>query len=180
MSMNAQTIDRAEIMRQVHALPKDKWQDLIKEMMKRIGKVHPSAVTQVLFANRVGIPLGIFSQDKLSCLEAIVKYLRESKSMKLGSIATLLNRDNRTIWSTYSNAVRKMPEPLSSEGEEMVASLIAKRSLSTLEHVVCFAKSLGKTNHEVALLLHLDDRTIWSVYDKIKKKRAVEVGGEMP
>jgi hypothetical protein len=147
----------------------------LQEMVAILKKAHPQVEAEMLGMSRASIPLGIFSQDKLSCLEAIVKYLKEITGMKLGLIAKLLSRDNRTIWCTYANATRKMPEPFSiAEGMHMPAHRIADRRLSVLEHVVWYAKSLGKTNHEVALLLHLDDRTIWSVYDKVKRKEKHE------
>ena len=120
----------------------------------------------------VAIPFGIFAQKRLSSLEAIVKYLKEVKSLKLAAIAEILGRDSRTIWSTFSHASKKMPEPFSQVRDDvaMPASAIADRSLSVLEHVVVFAKKLGYSNHEVAVMLHLDDRTIWSVLNRAKKK----------
>ena len=122
------------------------------------------------------LPFGIFSTSKISSLESIVKYLKEVRGLKFSKIAKLLNRSNKTIWATYSQATKKMPEPFGEVRDDvaMPASLIADRSLSVLEQIVSFAKQLGRTNHETALLLHLDDRTIWSVYDRAKNKRAVK------
>ena len=54
------------------------------------------------------------------------------------------------------------------------SSAFADRSFSTLESVVVFIKDLEHSNHETALLLHLDDRTIWTVYDRVKKKRGMK------
>ena len=158
------------VLRQFSAIENYNKHAALQQMVILLRKKHPHPEADILGRRQIGISLGIFSQDTLSCLESIVKYLKETKGMKLGSIAKLLNRDNRTIWSTYSNATKKMPEPLSAEGKEMPALLIADRALSVLEHVVSYAKSLGMKNHEVALLLHLDDRTIWSAYDKAKRK----------
>ena len=133
----------------------------------RQQKKHPAELL-----DEVVIPFGIFAQEKLSCLEAIVKYLKEVKALKLAAIASVLGRDSRTIWSTFSHASKKMPEPFSSVRDEvaMPASVIADRSLSVLEQVVSFAKKLGYSNHEIAVMLHLDDRTIWSVLSRAKKK----------
>jgi hypothetical protein len=163
--------EKARVIGQFNDLSEDKKLKMISQMMGQMKKSRPLVGIELLYKSRMAIPLGIFSQEKLSCLEAMVKYLKEERSMRLGAIAKLLNRDNRTIWSTYSHASQKMPEPLKGEGPLMMPSLIADREFTVLEHVVMFAKSLGFTNHEVALHLMLDDRTIWSVYNNVKKKR---------
>jgi len=164
-------LKQEQVLQLARGMPAEQKMMLLSGMLIQLKKHQKGVVEDLLTRQRVGIPLGVFSQDKLSCLEAIVKYLKETKAMSFNRISKLLNRDNRTIWATYSNTMKKMPEPLDGEGEEMPASLIADRRLSVLENVVAYAKSLGKTNHEVALLLHLDDRTIWSAYDKVKKKK---------
>ena len=55
------------------------------------------------------------------------------------------------------------------------ASAVSNRSFSTLESVVGFVKDLDYTNHEVAQMLHLDDRTIWTIWDRVKKKRGMKL-----
>ena len=57
-------------------------------------------------------------------------------------------------------------------------SAISNRSYSTLESVVGFDKDLDYANHEVALMLHLNDRTIWTIYDRVKKKRGMKLDTE--
>ena len=47
-----------------------------------------------------GVPLSIFKTKKLSCLEIIVKYLKENQSKKYHEIALLLN-------SLYSPKIKK-------------------------------------------------------------------------
>ncbi len=165
--------EREAMLTLVERMPSEQKSALLKEMLLHLKKRSSEAIMGALTARQSDIPLSIFSQDKLSCLESIVKYLKEVKGMKIGKIARLLNRDNRTIWATYANAVKKMPEPLSFEdgGARMDAAVIADRTLSVLQHVVKFAKGKGMTNHKIGLMLHLDDRTIWSVYDIVKKKR---------
>ena len=53
-------------------------------------------------------------------------------------------------------------------------SALSNRSFSTLESVVGFIKEFDYSNHEVAQMLKLDDRTIWTVYDRVKKKRGMK------
>ena len=122
------------------------------------------------------IPVGVFGNDALSSLETVVKYLKEELKLKFSKIAKLLNRSNKTVWSTYYNAVKKMPSSFGAIPGNIVipASVFSNRAFSTLENLVGFIKDLGYSNHEVALMLHLDDRTIWTVYDRNKKKRGLK------
>lgn len=121
----------------------------------------------------INIPVGIFSNDALGSLEAIVKYLKEDLKIKFSKIGKLTNRSNKTIWATYHNAFKKMPFSFGAISKDILIpiSVFSDRSYSTLECVVGFVKDLEYSNHEVASILHLDDRTIWTVWDRVKKKR---------
>ncbi len=57
--------------------------------------------------------------------------------------------------------------------EVVVPTYILKdRSVSVLEAIVEYLKNNEKLSfHEIALLINRDDRTIWTVYDRVKKKR---------
>lgn len=52
----------------------------------------------------VEIPLNIFSNEKLSVLENITSYLKDTLKLTLHQIAVMLNRDDRTIWTVYYRA----------------------------------------------------------------------------
>jgi hypothetical protein len=50
-------------------------------------------------------------------------------------------------------------------------SVFKDRSVSVLESMVRFLKEKHNlTYHEIAVLLNRDDRTIWTVYSRVKKK----------
>lgn len=52
-------------------------------------------------------------------------------------------------------------------------SVLSDRSLAALESVVEYMKDkLGLSYHEIAMLLKRDDRTIWTCYNRARKKRA--------
>ncbi|MFH0840638.1 MAG: hypothetical protein V1865_01455 [bacterium] len=53
------------------------------------------------------IPSSIFRDRSLSVLEAMAEYFREKKKMRYSEIALLLNRDDRTIWTSYKRAKEK-------------------------------------------------------------------------
>ena len=122
------------------------------------------------------IPIGIFDNNVLGSLEAIVKYLKEAEKINFSKIAKLLNRSNKTIWATYQKAHKKLPSPFEGLSTKILvpASIFSNREFSILESLVGFIKDLGYSNHEVGVMLRLDDRTIWTVYDRTKRKRGMK------
>src|SRR3989344_1962637 len=147
--------------------------EMISFFMSELKRLHEVNEQDIFNRKEVSIPIGIFSNDYLSSLEAIVKYLKEELKLKFSKIAKILNRSSKTIWATYQKSLKKMPSPFGTVSRDIVipASAISNRSFSTLESVVGYVKDLDYSNHEIGAFLHLDDRTIWTVYDRVKKKR---------
>ena len=56
----------------------------------------------------LNVPTFIFKNRDLAALEAIVIYLRDTHGYNYAQIAKLLNRDDRTIWTTYQRAKKKL------------------------------------------------------------------------
>jgi len=150
--------------------------EIISYFINELKGLHEAAKQGIPGRKEVSIPAGVFGNDELSSLEAIVKYLKEELKLKFSKIGKLLNRSSKTIWATYHNSLRKMPSSFGLVSRDIMipASALSDRSYSTLESVVGFIKNLDYSNHEVALMLHLDDSTIWTVYAKVKKKRGIK------
>ena len=168
--------NRNIIISKFNDLSKEDKIELVSYFINELKRLHDVSEQEILGKKEISIPVGVFSNDELSSLEAIVKYLKEELKLKFSRIGKLLNRSNKTIWATYHKAVKKMPSSFGAVSQEIMipASAISNRSFSTLESVVGFIKDLDYSNHEVAIMLHLDDRTIWTVYDRVKKKRGIK------
>lgn len=137
----------------------------------QIKKIFSKEICEWLFTRDKGVPISVFDNDKLSALEAVVKYLKEEQSLKLKEIAAILNRNSKTIWTTYNNASKKMPEPATLKNINMYLplKLFQNREVSPLEVVINYLKDdLGFKNHEIAVMLHRDQRTIWATYNRKK------------
>lgn len=120
------------------------------------------------------IPTSIFHNDKLSVLEAIVKYMKEELDFRTIRIAELLNRNEKTIWTTYNKSKGKMKERLEVKpGKAVPVSIFRPRLLSVLETLVEFLKEKGMSFHEIAAALNRDDRTIWTVCKRGTNKRKI-------
>lgn len=152
--------------------------ELLDLFVKHLRKEHNLSIEDV---NRlVGgkekeilLPISIFDNTKLSSLEAITKYLKENKKMGFHKIGVALNRNERCIWTTYNNSRKKMKESFSLKPSKFLipADIFTNRKLSVLENLAKYMKeSLELSLHEIAQLMHRDDRTIWTVYNRSKKK----------
>jgi hypothetical protein len=122
----------------------------------------------------VNVPISVFKNDHLGSLETIVKYLRENLLLTFKQIAILTNRNDIALAVSYRNAKRKFGEKFVEEisSYHIPVSILKDRKLSVLENIVSYLKSnFGLTYHSIALLLNRDDRTIWTVYQRAKKKR---------
>jgi len=129
------------------------------------------------YKNKSGVelPSSICVDRTLSVLEIISEYLKEQKEMSYHEIAELLNRDDRTIWTCYNRAKKKRGKGKSKvkhSGVPIPADIFKDRELSVLEVISEYLKeSKEMSYHEIAELLNRDDRTIWTCYNRAKKKR---------
>jgi|SRR3989344_1469456 len=116
------------------------------------------------------VPISIFTIKELNPLEAIVKYLKENKSLRFSEISKIINRDQRVIWVTY-NHVRDKPK-ISGKSKTLIPTEIFQNgNLSILESVVkCLKESSDLSLSEIALILKRDPRNIWKVYNNSIKK----------
>ena len=118
------------------------------------------------------ISICIFDNDKLSSLEAVVKYLKENKKLRFSEIASLLNRNDRTIWYTYSQSRKKLQKKFRIiKSYNLPLSIFKDRKFGVLELVSSYLKEEYKLRYsEIAKLLRRDERTIWTAYHRYIKK----------
>jgi hypothetical protein len=55
----------------------------------------------------ISVPVSVFADRDISALEALVKYLKDTCDFSYHEIAVLLNRDDRTIWTTHNRRKSK-------------------------------------------------------------------------
>ena len=121
----------------------------------------------------VKVPCCIFKERSLGILEALTKYMKEDLDLKYKEIASLLNRDNRVIWMTYSNARKKLKKRLAADKETIwiPVFIFTDKKFGLLESLTKYLKEdIEMTNHQIARALNRDNRTIWTSYSRAKKK----------
>jgi len=96
-----------------------------KEIALRLGKdiktikeAYKNAKNKILIIykdemNEITIPLStftnkIFTNEKLTMLESLIKYLKEAEGLKYNIIARILGRNQRTIWTLYNRTIKKL------------------------------------------------------------------------
>ncbi|MCX6742536.1 MAG: right-handed parallel beta-helix repeat-containing protein [Candidatus Pacearchaeota archaeon] len=117
------------------------------------------------------IPLAIF-QENLGALETIVKYLKENLNLSYHEIARLLNRDDRTIWTTYQIVMKKKKEKIEIKSNRFLIplSVFSNRKLSILESLISYLKEKNLSFKEISELINRDQRNIWTINSRAKKK----------
>jgi hypothetical protein len=122
------------------------------------------------------IPIAIFNQN-ISPAEVLSKYLKENLGLNFREIGKLINRDERTIWINYRNAIKKKKLKIKIKKKLKIEKLInisvkifSDRRLSVLESIVKYLKEREFRNSEIAEMLGKDPRNIYTLYSRVKKK----------
>lgn len=169
------------MMKKIGDLASDKSFQILKLALDEIKEKHNLSSNEILslaeekpVAKEILVPVSVFSTEELSALGSLCKYLKEELEFSYSKIALLLNRNHRTIWTTYNNAIEKLKERLIvKESRYFVpASVFADRKLSVLEAIVSYLRERYKLRYsEIAVLLNRDERNVWGVYQrKLRKK----------
>jgi len=115
------------------------------------------------------IPSSIFRDEKLGIMESITKYLKEEFKLSYHNIGQLLHRDDRVVWVTYNNALKKRKERLLvfEPNHWLPLSIFTDISKGPLQSIVAYLKdNTSLSFKQIGDLLARDNRVIWSVYNK--------------
>ena len=149
---------------------------LLLEHFKEQYELSPEQLLDIISGKpkETAIPITVFSNEKLSSLEIIVKYMKENLSKTYHEIALILRRDDRTIWSTYNNSLDKYKQQFKPKETSVFIPLaiFSPRKLSVLESLVIFFKdNLGYSFNKISELLIKDYQTIYTTYKRGKSKQ---------
>ena len=151
-------------------IPKDELLKLATRINTYLEKEH-TVSKEELYGRQETVPLSIFSQ-KLSPLEALVKFLKENKELAYHKIGTTIGRDERGVWVTYRNAKRKMEGQFTIPEQDILIPLtIFTKDLSILEALVTYLRDKKEMRgSKIASLINKSTSTIWTVYNRAKAK----------
>ncbi|MEM3075127.1 MAG: hypothetical protein QW727_04275, partial [Candidatus Pacearchaeota archaeon] len=148
---------------------------LIKKLRDRYKVSKKDILSLIRTEEELEIPLSIFS-SKVGALESLVKYMKENLRMSYREIANRLKRNERTIWTSYKKANEKQKEAIkiSDVKNYIPLSHLIKENLTVLESAILYLKNKEFSFKEIADLLHRDQRNIWTIYSRIKKKYIIQ------
>ena len=150
--------------------------ELIKTLIQKVSSTYNIPEQEILDSIRFpseSIDVCIFSNMKLSPTEVLVKYFHENKFKKFSEIASMLKRNQNTIQTTYNNSKRKHPQNLRfyTTGVKVPLFIFQTKRFTVLESLVKYLKEQkNMTNNEIAKLIKKSNKTIWTVYDRVKNK----------
>ena len=108
------------------------------------------------------IPVRLFS-GKLAALEVIVKYLKEA-GMNYAQIGKALNRDQRTIWVTYSKAQKKQKEQFTVKNDDLFVDIKTFSSKKPpLKSLILYLTDRGFSSKQIASMLNRSYKNIWMI-----------------
>jgi len=143
-----------------------------------------SSIAKAENIEEIEVPLSLFRDRSLSVLEVLSEYLKDKLNYSYHEIATMLNRDDRTIWTAYKKSVKKQAEAFNLERTIMEmpilklekifiivpVSIFENNKLTLLEAIVVYLRNYGLRYNEIAKLLNRDQRNIWLIYSRAIKK----------
>ena len=150
-------------------------EDLVREFLdylEKERKIDLNHVSDLIKPKLDLIPISIFKTKDFTPFEAVVKFLRENSGLKFKDIAAKFNKNVSTIITTYRRIRNlKIDLVVSSSKYDIPISYFEKKKLTFFEVLVLYLRDERNLSyHEVAVLLQRDDRTIWTVYNRAKKK----------
>ena len=122
------------------------------------------------------IPLSIFSTS-LAPLRCIVKYLKEELNLKNSEISSHLKRDQKVIWKSYNEAIKRQPKRFEIKDEHyfIPVSVFGNKDISILENLVLYLKeNLKFSIKDISSKIKKNTSTIYTAYNRAKEKRKNE------
>jgi len=141
-------------------------------LLEKLTEEYVSKYKEIQAEEQDVVPVVVFNK-KLSPLETVVKFLKENKRMSLTKISEKLKRSAKTVWQAYSNSKKKLLSEFEEDYSKHKVPIkkLGNRRYSILEIIVSYLKEhYGLNYNQIAGLLKRDQRTVWTVYNRAKKK----------
>ncbi len=149
-------------------------ENLLEVLNEKLKDKYDTTLDELLLIKKtkeIKIPIELFNQ-KIGAAESLAKYLKENLGLKFSEIEKLINRNQRTIWINYRNAVRKMKEKINirKTSISIPIDIFSNRKLSILESLIYNLREKELKNTEISKILNKDPRNIYTLYSRAIKK----------
>jgi hypothetical protein len=156
-------------------LKEDKTIDALKILIREISKKHEVSIEEILVSLKEEkqtdeIPISLFYNDA-GYLELISVYSKDILKYNFAKIASILNRDQRTIWTSYNKCRKKISQlKIEKTKTTIPLNVFSNRKFSTFENMVLFL-SKNRSIMEISTILKKDYKTIWTALSRAGKKQ---------
>ena len=139
---------------------------LLKNLIDKI-------LLQKLKETEISVPISVFTKE-LSAGEALIKFLKENKKLKLSEIAKLINKKENAVWLNYNRAKEKSKSSFEEYFPEKInipLRVFKIENLSYLESIVLYLREeLRLSNNEIAAILKKSPQVLSIAYNRGKRK----------
>jgi hypothetical protein len=85
---------------------------MLQRNQKSVSRIYRKSCQRMSFPfalseDDLRVPISVFADRSLSTLESLTTYLKDSEKLRFSEIAKIINRDQRTIWTSYQRARQK-------------------------------------------------------------------------
>jgi DNA-directed RNA polymerase specialized sigma24 family protein len=129
-------------------------------------------------ASEDSVPLSVFAGG-LTPSAALCSYLKRERCLSFHEIAVILNRDDRSVWTSCARAERRPVRRVDMKDDDILIPLAVfqDRSRSILEHVVSYLRETrGLSNSRIARLTNKNPSAIATVANRADEKSGVRRG----
>lgn len=115
----------------------------------------------------------VFHNRRLSFAQSLILFLKEKKKLSFAEIARLLAREQKTVWTQYSQACSKLGTSFYSYPETLISipiEALRDRKLGMMEAAVLHLKKAGLRNKEIASAIRRSERTVSSLLVRAAKR----------
>ncbi len=150
------------------AINKISKEDLVRFILDN-KKISKEELLNLMQQSLEQVPLSIFT-TKLHPLEAITRFMKEKARKRTNEIACILNKRPSSISEAYKNSRTKKFKIKKTGIFIPLSEFKSNPKLSILEVVVQYLRNKNLKFTEIAELLKRNPKTIWTVYNRAKKK----------
>lgn len=168
--------------------------ELVKFIEQKTGKEFSDILSQIKKQELVQknfLPLSILSvsSKKLGVAEAIVRFLKDSHGLDYKEISKIMHRSEGVVGVMYRTTLKKWPGALNPNTnaadadnasynkqnyakETFVPLTIFSSEFTAFESIIIYLKEKESLRFsEIAKLTGRDQRTIWTIYNRIQKEK---------
>lgn len=138
-------------------------------------KTRREPIDRQVSARQILIPCAVFCDRSLSFSESLIEFLWTKHRLSPSKIGSFLSMDRRNVWTLMERIARKkgtkISQPIPFEVPLLPIGIFSGRKASVLETIVAYLREeAGLSNREISARLCRSEKTVWTAYDRYKKR----------